>query len=122
MTHLRRPPGQARARITAALLLDAAEQALTEHGIERFTTGDVARISGMSIGTVYKYFDDRVAILDAIRPHRFDAHHTLVKITARLHELHAATTGTLTPEHQDLLEGLIARAQTTLEGDSRTTN
>jgi AcrR family transcriptional regulator len=101
-------PQKARAKRTIAVLLDAAEKAITEHGIERFTTAQVAQISGLAIGTVYKYFDDRVAILDAIRPHRFDADQTLTEISERLQRLRTRTTDRLPPEDQKVLDELIA--------------
>lgn len=67
---LRHEPVQARSTARLQGIEAAAEQAIVEVGIDRFTTADVARIAGCSIGTVYRYFPDRVAILDRLRPHR----------------------------------------------------
>lgn len=39
-------------------------------GRDRITTSQVAILAGCSIGTVYRYFVDRVALLDAIAPDR----------------------------------------------------
>ena len=39
-------------------------------GRDRMTTAQVADLAGCSIGTFYRYFVDRVAILDAIAPDR----------------------------------------------------
>lgn len=46
----------------------AALQAISMFGRDRFTTHDVASISGVSIGSVYRYFPDRVAILNRVAP------------------------------------------------------
>jgi len=72
---LRNKPVQARSQARLEQLETAAREALAdpEIGRDRITTADVARISGCSIGTVYRYFPDRVAILDRIWPDR-DAH------------------------------------------------
>jgi len=67
---LRNTPQQARSSATLAALTDAARVAATTYGYDRFTTADVAVISGRSIGTVYRYFPDRLALLDAIDPGR----------------------------------------------------
>ncbi len=63
---LRNSPVQARstARITA--LLDAAADVVSEIGFERLTTAMVADRAGASIGTVYRYFPDRIALLQAL--------------------------------------------------------
>ena len=47
-------------------LLDAAAAAIDELGYERLTTAMVAERSGASIGTVYRYFPDRIAVLQAL--------------------------------------------------------
>jgi hypothetical protein len=67
---LRTSPVQQRSLDRLAAITAAAHQALAENGRDRFTTQQVAEISGCSIGTIYRYFDDRVAILDAIFPDR----------------------------------------------------
>lgn len=41
-----------------------------EVGRDRLTTADVALLADCAIGTVYRYFTDRVALLDAIAPDR----------------------------------------------------
>ena len=63
---LRNEPVQARSTARLAALLDAAAAAVDEHGYERLTTAMVAERAGASIGTVYRYFPDRIAILQAL--------------------------------------------------------
>ena len=67
---LRNKPRQARAQQRLAEIRVAAEQVLDEVGRDRLTTSMVADRAGCSIGTVYRYFDDRVALLDDLYPNR----------------------------------------------------
>ncbi|MFC6355826.1 TetR family transcriptional regulator [Luethyella okanaganae] len=48
-------------------LLDAAAEVVDEVGFDRVTTAMIAERAGASIGTVYRYFPDRVAVLHALR-------------------------------------------------------
>ncbi|WP_072313716.1 TetR/AcrR family transcriptional regulator [Agrococcus sp. Marseille-P2731] len=63
---VRNEPVQARAAHRIEALLDAAAAVVVEHGIEHLTTALVAERAGASIGTVYRYFPDRVAVLVAL--------------------------------------------------------
>jgi AcrR family transcriptional regulator len=63
---VRHEPVQARAAQRVEALLDAAAGVVVEHGIEHLTTALVAERAGASIGTVYRYFPDRVAVLVAL--------------------------------------------------------
>ena len=62
---------------TAAAILDAAARALSEHG-SRASMADVAAAAGVSRATLYRYFPDREALLDAL------ASHALADAAARL--------------------------------------
>lgn len=63
---LRNEPVQARSTARLTALLDAAAQVVDEIGFERLTTAMVAERAGASIGTVYRYFPDRIALLQAL--------------------------------------------------------
>jgi AcrR family transcriptional regulator len=63
---LRNEPVQARSTARLAALLDAAAAVVDEIGFERMTTAMVADRAGASIGTVYRYFPDRIAVLQAL--------------------------------------------------------
>jgi len=63
---IRNEPVQARSTARLAALLDAAAQAVHEIGYERLTTAMVAERAGASIGTVYRYFPDRIAVLQSL--------------------------------------------------------
>ena len=47
-------------------LLDAAAKVVHDKGYEELTTANVAEAAGASIGTVYRYFEDRVKVLEAL--------------------------------------------------------
>src|SRR6266496_2508059 len=62
---------------TAAAILDAAAHALSEHGSST-NMADVAAAAGVSRATLYRYYPDREALLDAL------ASHALSEAAARL--------------------------------------
>jgi AcrR family transcriptional regulator len=63
---LRRPPKQARSRARVALVLDAAERVLAREGATALTTSRIAVEAGVSVGSLYQYFPDKGAIIDAL--------------------------------------------------------
>jgi AcrR family transcriptional regulator len=77
---LRNEPIQARSTARLAALLDSAAAVIDEIGYERLTTAMVAERAGASIGTVYRYFPDRIVVLQGLSQ-RF-----LEKFTAQLHQ------------------------------------
>ena len=71
-SNLRNEPVQARSAARLEALLDAAASIVDEIGFERLTTAMVAERAGASIGTVYRYFPDRIALLQALGARNFD--------------------------------------------------
>lgn len=71
-SQLRNEPVQARSTARLAALLDAAAAVIDEVGYERLTTAMVAERAGASIGTVYRYFPDRIAVLQALGARNLD--------------------------------------------------
>jgi AcrR family transcriptional regulator len=63
---LRHKPVQARSTERLSTLLDAAAAVVDEVGFERMTTAMVAARADVSIGTIYRYFPDRIAVLKAL--------------------------------------------------------
>ncbi len=63
---LRNEPVQARSTARLAALLDSAASVIDEIGYERLTTAMVADRAGASIGTVYRYFPDRIVVLQGL--------------------------------------------------------
>jgi AcrR family transcriptional regulator len=69
---MRKAPKQARSRATIDAILDAAAHILGERGWSSFTTNAVAQTAGVSIGSLYQYFPDKLALIDAVRRRHFD--------------------------------------------------
>lgn len=64
---IRTEPIQQRSAARLSALLDAAAAVVDEVGFDRITTAMVAERAGASIGTVYRYYPDRVAVLEGLR-------------------------------------------------------
>ncbi|HUI04030.1 MAG TPA: TetR/AcrR family transcriptional regulator [Acidimicrobiales bacterium] len=47
-------------------LLDATAQVLTEVGIEKLSTNKVARRANVAVGSIYQYFSNKDALVDAL--------------------------------------------------------
>lgn len=69
---LQNKPKQARSNQRVAALLDATARVIHRSGYENMTTADVAEEAGASIGTVYRYFKDRVQLLEALAIRNFE--------------------------------------------------
>jgi AcrR family transcriptional regulator len=65
-----RKPHQDRARYKVELILEAAMRLLDKGGMPALTTNAVAQTAGVSIGTLYQYFANKEAILDALAERR----------------------------------------------------
>lgn len=68
----RKPPQQTRARVTVAAILDGAIRVLEQEGHEAATTSRIAEVAGVSVGTLYQYFANRDAIVDALQEREFE--------------------------------------------------
>ncbi len=62
----RKQPSQARARRTVARILAATAALLDEAGIDHLTTNLVAERAGVNIGSLYKYFPNKYALLHCL--------------------------------------------------------
>lgn len=60
---MRMDPQPGQATETAHRLLDAAAALIWDRGIDRLTTTDVASRARVSVGTVYRYFEDRESLI-----------------------------------------------------------
>jgi AcrR family transcriptional regulator len=85
---IRNEPVQARSTARLAALLDAAAHVIDEIGYERLTTAMVAERAGASIGTVYRYFPDRIAVLQSLAARNADriGERALAELNDRMHD------------------------------------
>src|ERR1700712_3323808 len=82
-TPSRRIPSQARSGQTMRIIFEATAQVLNEHGESALTTNRIAARAGVSIGTLYQYFDSKEAIvLGMLAREREDVMTTLDKLLA----------------------------------------
>lgn len=63
---MRRPPKQKRSREMVSRLLDATAATITARGFENTTTNHIAEQAGVSIGSLYQYFPDKEALVEAL--------------------------------------------------------
>lgn len=70
---------QERARRTYEALVAAASDAFLEHGYDATGTPDIAARAGVSVGTFYRYFDDKKQIyLEVTRRHMAALYHQVM--------------------------------------------
>lgn len=63
---LRNPPTQARSRARLRRVLDAADELLASRGVSAFTTTRIAQTAGIPVGSVYRFFDSKESIVEAL--------------------------------------------------------
>jgi len=63
---MRKTPKQKRSREMVERLLEATAATLAERGLDDTTTNHIAERAGVSIGSLYQYFPDKEAILEAL--------------------------------------------------------
>jgi len=63
---MRRPPQQARSRARVQRLLEAADHVLATDGYAALTVRRLAEEAGVPVGTIYQFFTDKSAVVDAL--------------------------------------------------------
>ncbi|WP_394672615.1 TetR/AcrR family transcriptional regulator [Limnobacter sp.] len=63
---MRKIPQQQRSKELVARLVDATAQSIREQGMDKFTTHHVAELAGVSVGSLYQYFDSREDLIEAL--------------------------------------------------------
>lgn len=74
----RKTPRQARARATIEAILEAAAQLIERDGEAGFNTNAIAERAGVSIGSLYRYFPYKRAILLALARREMTEHNAVV--------------------------------------------
>jgi AcrR family transcriptional regulator len=90
---MRKLPSQQRSRNMVEVVVRAAELEISERGLDDTTTNHVAARAGVSIGSLYQYFDSKDAIVEAVLER-----HTarlLAAVDARLRTLSSAEPRTI---------------------------
>jgi AcrR family transcriptional regulator len=80
----RKTPVQARSAVTVDAILEATIQVLLAVGKERLTTTQVALRAGVSVGTLYQYFPNKSALLQAcLKRHMNDVSQAVEQVCER---------------------------------------
>ena len=69
---MRKQPQQARSQATIDAILQAAAHILGQRGWRGLTTNAVADAAGVSIGSLYQYFPNKLALVEAVRGRHFN--------------------------------------------------
>jgi len=105
---LRHPPAQRRSKARLSRVLDAADEVLSDDGAAAFTTTRIAAAAQVPVGSVYRFFDDKHAIAEALAVRYWRDFDDLVAGVAEVDELDplADPAGTVL---EVLAEGFRAR-------------
>lgn len=63
---MRKQPQQQRSRQMVQTLLQATAQAVSRYGIDGTSTPVIAELAGVSVGSLYQYFDSKEALLEGL--------------------------------------------------------
>ena len=63
---MRKKPKQKRSRQMVDALIEATATAIVERGLEGITTHHIAETAGVSVGSLYQYFVDKEALVEAL--------------------------------------------------------
>lgn len=75
---MRKNARQARAKQSVSAILEATTQLLQSSEIDQISTNHIAERAGVSIGTLYQYFPNKMAIFVAIAQHDIEQRFKLV--------------------------------------------
>ena len=81
----RKQPRQERSRHMNQVILDAAVRVLRSHGATGFTTTRVAKVAGISVGSLYQYYPNKASLL--FRVHEQEDERTWGEIEGILEEV-----------------------------------
>ena len=68
---MRKEPRQERSRDTVEAIVEASARILGRRGWAGLTTNGVAEAAGVSIGSLYQYFPNKLALVEAVRRRHF---------------------------------------------------
>jgi AcrR family transcriptional regulator len=103
---VRKQPSQQRSRDMVAQLLQAAARVIAERGLESASTNHIAEAAGVSVGSLYQYFDSKDALVEALLQ-QF-AQRVLTVVDERLRSLIDADARTIT---RGILEAVFEVAE-----------
>lgn len=100
---MRKSPRQQRSHVMVNSIIEAATRVLAQRGWAHFKTNEVAEVAGVSIGSLYQYFPNKLGLAEEIRKRHLGA-----VLEALTHSGQAQETATLELRVRRLIEGVIA--------------
>ncbi|MEU3502289.1 TetR/AcrR family transcriptional regulator [Streptomyces hundungensis] len=97
-----REPQQARSAATLARVLQAAEDVVGSVGLDEMTISGVAERAGVSVGTIYRRFEDREQLVNALTERMLDRREQFV--AERLSQAEPSLSGVMDAYAHALLE------------------
>ena len=100
----RKKPSQARSKAMVDTILDATARVLIERGYAKTNTNVVAEMAGISVGSLYRYYPNKNALISALQERHVDKMVALFvdNITANM-----ASDGTLAGDLKALIDALV---------------
>ncbi len=98
MGNLRKKPRQQRSRQMVDTLIEATAKAVIARGLEGLTTHHIAEQAGVSVGSLYQYFDDKNALITALIDKLAN------EIVQALHQLPMSKSGELRSNVQVIIQ------------------
>ena len=85
---LRRTPSQRRSRERVERMLNCAAEVIAELGSDALRMSEVARLAGVSIGSLYQYFPDKSALIRTLAErYNAECRHCVEEALAEVHTL-----------------------------------
>ncbi len=94
---MRKRPQQERSQQMVAALIEATALCISKYGLDAVTTPKIAEIAGVSVGSLYQYFDDKQALIEAL-------------IENGTHEVVKALQSLITQIESDSLEEIVKQS------------
>ena len=95
MTSARRAPTQARGEETVQTILDTASALLASTPFDQITTSRIAEAAGISVGALYRFYNDKQEIFDAIAVRELAEFREQIEKTVQLRSLLFSTRKSL---------------------------
>ncbi|GAC1371564.1 MAG: TetR/AcrR family transcriptional regulator [Aquirhabdus sp.] len=94
---MRKRPQQERSQQMVTTLIDATALCISKYGLDAVTTPKIAEMAGVSVGSLYQYFDDKQALIEAL-------------IEKGTHEVVKALQNLITQIESDSLEEIVRQS------------
>lgn len=94
---MRKRPQQERSQQMVTALIEATALCISKYGLDAVTTPKIAELAGVSVGSLYQYFNDKQALIEAL-------------IEQGTHEVVKALQGLIAQIESDSLEEIVKQS------------